>query len=54
MLEDIRQQITKIRNNEYSGENAEALRQLDLDDLQVMVDRVEETLEGIKNNLDNI
>lgn len=54
MIEDIKNQITKIRDNEYSGENAEALRQLDLDDLKIMVERVEDVVENTINTLDNL
>ena len=54
MIEDIKNQITKIRDNEYSGENAEALRQLDLDDLKIMVERVEDAIIDSFRRLENM
>lgn len=54
MLEAIRKQISKIEDNEYDGANGDDLRALDLQDLRVMVDRVEETLDKARMELDSI
>lgn len=44
MLEEIRIMIEKIRENDYSGENGEALFNLDLDGVNSVVDAIDEKL----------
>lgn len=54
LIEAIREQITKIDDNEYDGVNGHDLRALDIQDLRVLVDRLEDSVQVVRDNLDNI
>lgn len=54
MLEEIKIMIEKIRENDYSGDNGEALFNLDLDGVNQVVDAIEEKLSDIANKLDDL
>lgn len=54
MLEEIKIMIEKIRENDYSGDNGEALFNLDLDGVNQVVDAIEEKLSHVANKLDDL
>ena len=54
LLDDIKEQITKIEEGDYSVPNGDAYRELDLQDLRFLVDRLEEALDKARQTLDEL
>ena len=54
LLDDIKEQITKIEEADYSVPNGDAYRELDLQDLRFLVDRLEEALDKARQTLDEL
>lgn len=55
MLDEIREQIDKLADDgNYNGLNGDALRELDISDLGVMIDRLESHVDKILSMIDDI